>query len=360
MNDPMYRYYKTREAVLACESVTPMFLGNADQEAEWRAAPFKSLFRYWWRLTQGGCSPNELLKSEGKIFGIAGDENDSGKSALTIHVVSDASATKAKFKAAKIKHPECRSPVDPLKYLGMGIFDFKSGLPIHSYFPAGSKFELQIRYPSKKEQEIKNTLSFINAFGAVGARCRNGWGCFEIAGAKNLEFEPEEPSKTLDKQTILWKEGLKNDKDYPNCLGKDEDPLLWKTKQVATWELAMKLLAEAYIGVRAGHIEDIPKLNPNGKDYPDERHLLGFPLTNHNAFKGKNWGKNARHASPLRLIVHKANGGYRGFILHLPFLHSTEMELPPHIDQVAVWEKVHKKLDAISILQRATYKECLS
>ena len=29
---------------------TPAFLGNADQQAQWRTPPFKALLRQWWRV----------------------------------------------------------------------------------------------------------------------------------------------------------------------------------------------------------------------------------------------------------------------------------------------------------------------
>ena len=40
----MSRYYKRKSITLQCEVVTPMFLGNASGEAQWRAEPFKAFF----------------------------------------------------------------------------------------------------------------------------------------------------------------------------------------------------------------------------------------------------------------------------------------------------------------------------
>jgi CRISPR-associated protein Cmr1 len=72
------RYYKRETIQLTCRVVTPMFLGNANGEAEWRAAPFKSLLRDWWR----GSPPKndhigQLLGKESILFWSAGDDNDS-------------------------------------------------------------------------------------------------------------------------------------------------------------------------------------------------------------------------------------------------------------------------------------------
>lgn len=31
---------------------TPTFLGNAEQQAQWRTPPFKALLRQWWRVVK--------------------------------------------------------------------------------------------------------------------------------------------------------------------------------------------------------------------------------------------------------------------------------------------------------------------
>ena len=31
---------------------TPAFLGNADQQAQWRTPPIKALIRQWWRVVK--------------------------------------------------------------------------------------------------------------------------------------------------------------------------------------------------------------------------------------------------------------------------------------------------------------------
>jgi CRISPR-associated protein Cmr1 len=65
------RFYKREKLELDCEIITPMFLGNASQEAELRAAPFKGLLRYWWRVAEGAqfADHTELLAAENKLFG---------------------------------------------------------------------------------------------------------------------------------------------------------------------------------------------------------------------------------------------------------------------------------------------------
>jgi CRISPR-associated protein Cmr1 len=359
MSNLMLRYYKREQFELDCETVTPMFLGNAHQEAELRAAPFKALFRYWWRVTQRAVPDVASLRSkEGKIFGSAGDDESSGKSLFAIQVSYNPKffrADKKPFpKMESIPHPECeksKNQVNPLNYLaGMGLIHFKEGIQ-HSYFEAGKPFRLILSFPENNEAEIRPVLAMIKAFGSVGARSRNGWGSFSF---NNKRLDIDKLSADLTLHTGDWIVGFL-EKDYPHCLGRDESGLLvWLTDFQDNWFNAMKTLAHSYIQVRAGNVDDIGKLDPGHKTFAD-RHLLGIPLTNH-SFGA--WGNNMRHASPLHFVVHKVNGKYRGIILHLPHRHSRE-QLPKGINQTDVWKKVHRKLDGLG-LKRASYKECLS
>ena len=358
------RYFKRHKATLQCKTITPMFLGNAHQEAEWRAAPFKALFRYWWRVTQHHLSTNDLRKREGELFGTAGKEDASGKSLFSIAISSETQSHASRESlplVGKVHHPEVSrdSHINPLLYLaGMGLTR-QSGRNLvikNSYFSPNSRFDLQLSLPEKYSTEIIKALSLIKAFGAVGARSRNGWGSFQFTSAEldlnNLQIH-------LDEITRDWPEGMR-EKDFPNCLGRDtRGPLIWKTKAEQKWAEVMKHLADTYIGLRARTVNEIPRLNPNGSDQPDERHLLGFPLSkNHPARQARNWGSSGRHASPLRFVVHQVRNEFQGFILHLPHRHSKEMPFPAHINQPRVWEKVHKKLDGL--LERANYSEVLA
>jgi CRISPR-associated protein Cmr1 len=357
------RYYKRKRIELNCQIITPMFLGNAQQEAEWRAAPFKSLLRYWWRVTQHSQSDHkQLLKKEGELFGYAGD-SDSNKSLVQIILpaLEIKSSREDMPRIGNINHPEVERAggnINPLRYLaGMGLLS-PNGSVKHSYFDPGGNFQLVLEYPQKEEEDIGKTLALIQAFGAIGGRCRNGWGSFQITN-------PPVNEQDADKYLLVFMI------DYPNCLGSDDHgKFLWRTNPRPTWQEAMKQLAEIYIQIRAQNFgPGLEKLNPGEKQnptrrnepkQPGERHLLGIPLTNHPG----NWGGSARHASPLRFIVKRKSEGFIGFVLHLPHRHSEAMSFPGNLNekagQIKVWEKVHRKLDHLDhLLQRATYGECL-
>ena len=53
---------------------TPAFLGNAEQQAQWRTPPIKALIRQWWRVVQKAHTPLDLQRirhDEGLQFGNA-------------------------------------------------------------------------------------------------------------------------------------------------------------------------------------------------------------------------------------------------------------------------------------------------
>jgi len=60
---------------------TPAFLGNAEQQAQWRTPPFKALLRQWWRVVVApdvGYHHGELLRRENALFGCAGGGEEGG------------------------------------------------------------------------------------------------------------------------------------------------------------------------------------------------------------------------------------------------------------------------------------------
>ena len=185
MNAFMNRYFRRKSWEIEAEILTPLFLGGADQKAEWRAAPFKALLRYWWRLTRGpGVSWATLLKEEARIFGSAGEqEGEGGQSLVRVGIVSrsvpQTSALKTGF---KIPYPKFQDGVEALLYLaGMGLLEPNCQVKqSRSYFPAESCVTIMVDCCREEEAELQKALALIQAFGALGSRCRNGWGSFAV------------------------------------------------------------------------------------------------------------------------------------------------------------------------------------
>lgn len=346
------RYYQRDRLELTCRLLTPLFLGNARQETEWRAAPFKALMRYWWRVAQVDARrPEELLAREAALFGAAGEAGEQ-KSLITLRVAGTARPQTASLGVhlPKVRHPEVGREgmgLNPLLYLaGMGLMQ-PNGQVNRPYFATGGIFNLILDFPSPLQQELKPTLALMAAFGALGARCRNGWGSFQIEDG--LPWGHEELRACLSQCSRNWQDGFA--KDYPNCLGLEgKKPLLWQTKSHNSWDGAMRELAEAYIAIRAGNDgKKIRKLDP-GPGFA-ERHLLGVPLTNHAV-------NIERHASPLRFVIRQSNRQFQGFVLHVPFRFAGAPNSFPPQRQMEVWQKVHQGLDQI-LGRAASYGECL-
>lgn len=58
---------------------TPAFLGNAEQQAQWRTPPIKALIRQWWRVVKAPkldrpFNVNDLRAAENALFGAASDD----------------------------------------------------------------------------------------------------------------------------------------------------------------------------------------------------------------------------------------------------------------------------------------------
>ena len=336
------RFYGRERMELDCEILTPMFLGGADQNAELRAASFKGLLRYWWRIASGFRfhSAADLYSEEARLFG-SSDEG-CGKSRITVEVVPGDNLARSKNgfnNPGNINHSEVRgSRVNPLNYLaGMGLIHFRRGV-LHSYFQPSGHFNLVI---TAQPKGVEALLPLFKAFAAAGGRSRNGWGSLDVSFEKGL-FNA---SAVLPAVIKPFDEAFEF--DYPHCLGKDSKGLLlWKTRSVTqSWEDCLRDLANIYVKTRL-----CLNLSPQGRQ---ERHLLGYPVTNH---KVEKWN---RHASALRLLVRKTeSGSYRGYILHVPHLFSRKMWPESKVQQQKnIWRKVHSQLDGL--MPRATMEVLL-
>ena len=79
-----------RELTYQVSFNTPAFLGNAEQQAQWRTPPFKALLRQWWRVVKArevGYDHRELLKRENALFGSALDGGGSSRSKVQLAII---------------------------------------------------------------------------------------------------------------------------------------------------------------------------------------------------------------------------------------------------------------------------------
>lgn len=338
-----------QEQVIDVLTTVPAFLGAADQSAEWRTPAFKALLREWWRVRMArsyGYDHEKLREAEGAIFGHAalrvGRRTWACRSRVVITLDEwRPGRLESWTRDSSFPHPREKRPVQSQLYLGYGplIFDKGRGTGLKSK-PAIKDAEvnhLRIWCPEYLRATVDEILHLAHLFGAVGGRCRNGWGSIQLAreGALLPGFGSNEASKLLDTLRRPFRDCL--ELSFTHALGEDTSGrmLLWRTKQATrSWQETIKLLAEAKVAFRT-------RLELRSGEF-SERHLLGLPVTKHPLPSVKQ----ARLGSQLRFKVVLTRRGYLGIAFHLPCGMPASLRSGWSVDrQAAVWEKVHRVLD---------------
>ncbi len=356
------------------EFLAPAFLGNAEQNSQWRTPPFKALLRQWWRVVwaERHRFPEDfsaMRRDEGRLFGNAWLKGDFRKSAVRMRLSrwTTGSLTKSRWEHqeldGKIRHPEVNRPVGPLLYLGYGPLQVEqirkpggrkeTALKGNAAIQARETAELSLAAPESDVSDIRNALALINAYGTVGGRSRNGWGSFMIEPLDDsLDVDasadtPRQGAGELDRNFVRpWREALAL--DWPHAIGADDDgPLVWRTAgSYDDWKALMRDLAILKIGLRTMFV--FPNANPS-HDRPLERHWLSYPITPKH--RTKQWKGNARLPNSLRFKVRSGPGDpkrLRGVVFHVPCLPPADFR--PDIRAIEnVWWKTHQLLDELTI-----------
>jgi CRISPR-associated protein Cmr1 len=354
---------------------TPAFLGNADQQAQWRTPPFKALLRQWWRVVHApkvGFDVDELRRGESRLFGVAADGGDSRRSLVRLRLSAWESGKLERWERDdRLPHLEVTDRQGEVKnigaqlYLGYGPLTFgdtgrrnQQGRPIsdtklnqepqRTAIADRASQELTVIVPQSDLDEIRRAMALAAWFGTLGSRSRNGWGALQIEAKGDTPSIPTLALAPLADVLRPLDQCLKL--DWPHAIGTDErGPLVWRTGTVGSWREIMKELARIKIAFRTQ--PDLSLANvPEGRFAA--RHFLAYPITHHKV-NGDAWGNKGRLANQMRFKVAKEDGQWRGVIAHLPCRLPEEMvaALPPHqqnnVDAMApaAWQAVHKVLD---------------
>lgn len=356
---------------------TPAFLGNAEQNAQWRTPPFKALLRQWWRVAYAAdhgfrVDVAEMRHEEGLLFGHAWLDDDrdahgqkvaARKSALRLRLDrwDEGNLKKSAWpEDVSVSHPEVKKregklvPVGSALYQGFGplVYDRQrrtTTLKANAAIQSGEHASLSIAVPDVHAPLIERTLMFMDRYGTVGGRSRNGWGSFALlpspASGRGAGGEGAVPLRP-------WRDAL--NLDWPHAIGQDDKgPLIWQTAPAADWKSLMKQLAQIKIGLRTQkpHLEfsldtqagDGETKNGINHGQPQDRHWLSYPVTNHDVSAWKRM--NARLPNSLRFKVRKtADNQLVGVIFHVPCRPPAEFN-PDHQAIERVWQRVHAFLD---------------
>lgn len=337
---------------------TPAFLGNAEQNAQWRTPPFKALLRQWWRVACGIKDAARLREEEGRLFGAANDERGgSQKSQLRLRLDSWAggSLQGAWGNDPRVRHEEVGPngmDVGSHLYLGYGPLVYQQGTALkhNAAIQARETNTLRLAWPGR-ETSLAELMQLMHWFGTLGGRSRNGWGSLEFLplppgegrgeGATIAPLAANHP--LLRRISLPLADCLRH--DWPHALGQSADgrPLIWQSTQTfPTWREAMQVLARAKIGFRRQFVLGAP--GPF-----EQRHLLAYPVTHHNV---NAWGNQVRLANQLRFkVASNADGRLVARLFHLPCALPRDLaqalgrNAPTPQQQAAIWQTVHGWLD---------------
>lgn len=348
---------------------TPAFLGNAEQNAQWRTPPIKALLRQWWRVAYAADHKFDvdvaaMRREEGRLFGNAWlshregnrDVTDHNKSLVRIRLDKWAEGSLKRWDGPDqtVRHPEVKNrqgevvPVGSNLYLGYGPLVFRNGTALKSNaaIQAGESATLSIAVPDDDAPRLERALWLMDRYGTLGGRSRNGWGSCALLpspAGKGAGGEGKAPLRP-------WRDCL--NLDWPHAIGQDEKgPLIWQTAPHDDWKALMKTLAIVKIGLRTQFV--FPNVAPPHAGI-EPRHWLSYPITKHTTHA---WDRGARLPNTLRFKVRPVpDGGLVGVIFHVP--HLPPAAFNPHPNRAVIertWEQVHGLLDHLKHGSPRTY-----
>ena len=289
-----------------CEVVTPMFLAGADgNKPEFRPPSIKGALRFWWRAMHGNMNIEQLRNEETRIFG--GGGNDAERSKVNIRVSHPNLPLQGNLPTKNISMPLRKyhdeygeiHNVDLFKYLAYGAEKRK-------FIAIDIEFEITFTYNDRisVNNDILNPFYALVFFGGLGAKCRNGFGSFQIK-------ECSDKSISLINDPAVFLRSLSPNFSFLSpCLytAFSKDFSLFKTNNSKnTWSECLAVIGEAY-AVERRKLEYV--------HHYDKRAYIATPI-----IQSKTDWHTERHAKQYFLSVTKNNNKYDGWILFLPYKH---------------------------------------
>lgn len=329
------RFVNRDEYNLTCWFSSPSFLGGATKEdVVLRSAPFKSLFRIWWRIGFSNKYLNikDLLLAESELFGSVGSDKNTAASKFNVKLYNDNNIV-----AENINLTDSKT-----KYLGYGPISNKSSM---KFLPVNKEFEIKVTIDKTANFSIDDfqlLVSLIYHFGSEGGRSRHGFGglCFEVQNLKILSI-----SQIAERTAISLENCFNSSYNFPHCLGKDEKGILvWSSvNKFKNYKEALFDIYDVYGGGLEENRDDnsVLKFMHN----VDKRVLLAWPakligvFNNHTAV--------TRVPSPLifKIISYKDKPDCTYNIIHLPYEMIDKKSKILKDNQIATWKEIYSRLD---------------
>jgi len=358
---------------------TPAFLGNAEQNAQWRTPPFKALLRQWWRVVKAkeyGYNHAAIRQHEGDLFGNAWLTGENGgslhrKSRIAIRLTpwETGSLRTENWAGGSIESVtttrDGKGRVRADVYLGFGPVlppskkENRPSITIRGAIGTDEESKLELlpeRMPRLKpsDQNMKDVCDAIQLmawFGTLGSRSRNGWGSVAFSAERDTPTVsplPDMADALLTRIGRDWSRCL--ELDWPHAIGfLGDKPLIWVSDPYPDWRKAMGCLANIRVDVRS-----VAK-SFTGPDHIGGIHLLGYPAGDKWALPELSKGENqeGRLATQLRFKVVQTAEGLVGMVFHMPHRFPDELLNRLKRNQQAwirqhereVWVAIHKALN---------------
>lgn len=334
--------------------LTPAFLGDANQSAEWRTPPFKALLRQWWRVAYAQdhdfpADADAMRAAEARLFGsAAGEQGNQSVIRLRLDEWQSTTLPREQWQAGG-QFVDGKIRVDSGLYLGYGPISQKDRKPEPGREPLSAfadqptaQRNLVIHLHPRTRSEflveefdrLRRAAIWIDGFGTMGGRSRNGWGSLSMrAKDANAEIDSALPLRR-------WQDALQL--DWPHAIGSDEKgALVWDGPVRNTWRESMLDAARIRLAARK-----LFRLDPNSRDV-QLRHWLSYPLMKP---RPRDWDNTWRLPNSLRIKVVEKPGGFVARIFHVPCRPPAAFIRNPEtcnraLDQV--WNSVHRFLDGV-------------
>ena len=294
---------------ITLETVTPLFLGGADARGapELRPPAFRGALRYWLRaLLGGGYSLEQIRDNEGKVFGLAGDNNATA-SALIIRKGFEQLTSISYSKIVDVfKSPDGKEKIGKQ---GLSYLLFAARKTGNEPERSALQGIFEIVYQERNNISGDNSLLrqayaslwLLTHLGGLGNRARRGGGNLQVIKIDPLpEFAKELPLIVQANTARELADEIKNGvyvarkwvgiSENANSAISDFDILcssacnIWVIdKEFATWSDALNNLGLIFQGFRKwrkpdyGTVKDAMSLGQN-LARPVERAAFGLPI----------------------------------------------------------------------------------
>lgn len=373
---------------------TPMFLGNAFQEADdkqFQASSFKGALRFWWRALEWAHCFDEaqgqeegalrlLHQREASLFGLATDKEGSTQSRVMLRALMTGASRQTKIRPLPGR-------LNDVSYLmGMGLSHFRDGL-LRDFIEGGDvHVNVQLRSvpgalveeQERLEKSVANALTLLGLLGGLGSRSRKGFGSLAIQSLKNGSGEELAPQSLEEATQFLKKLNLNAPADTAPLsaltrksrvmvAASASDPLKALAKANREMQMYRSFGKDAKVGSEKAERNfvddhDLARAAAHEKmvNSIPRRSVFGLPHNYHFSSGGDVEiapKDTARRASPLFIHVHQFPGSREACVIQtlLPaiFLPSgTQIEMKPkrgrgqQVPFTAVdWQVVHTYMD---------------